>query len=77
LFSHDEAILNKTRKDLIRSWSTGTTMGASRTNNTLLQQLNVNMSDEDDLQDIVSFISNMDIDVVTHVDSSEEELDQE
>jgi hypothetical protein len=52
-------------------------MGASRTNNTLLQQLNVNLSDEDDLQDIVSFISNMDIDVVTHVDSSEEELDQE
>jgi hypothetical protein len=52
-------------------------MGANRTNNTLLQQLNVTMSDEDDLQDIVSFISSMDLDVDTHVDSSEEELDQE
>jgi hypothetical protein len=52
-------------------------MGASRTNNTLLQQLNVNLSDEDDLQDIVSFISNMDIDIATNVESSEEELDQE
>ena len=76
-FSHDEAILNKTRKDLIRSWSTGTTMGASRTNNNLLQQLNVTMSDEDDLQDISSFIANMDIDVDLHVGSTEEELDQE
>ena len=52
-------------------------MGASRTNNTLLQQLNVTMNDEDDLQDITSFISNLDLDVDLRVDSSEEELDQE
>jgi hypothetical protein len=77
MFSHDEAILNKTRKDLVRSWSAGTTMGASRTNNSLLQQLNVTMSDEDDLQDITSFIANLDLDVDLRVDSSEEELDQE
>jgi len=35
------------------------------------------MSDEDDLQDITSFIANMDLDVDLHVDSTEEELDQE
>jgi len=75
-FSHDEAILSKTRKDLIRSWSTGTTMGASRTNNNLLQQLNVTMGDDDDLQDISSFIANMDLDVALQ-GSTEEELDQE
>jgi len=35
------------------------------------------MSDEDDLQDITSFIANLDLDVDLRVDSSEEELDQE
>ena len=75
-FSHDEAVLNRTRKDLVRSWSTGTTMGASRTNNNLLQQLNVSMGDDDDLQDITSFIASIDLDVDLQ-GPTEEELDQE
>ena len=32
IFSHDEATLNRTRKELVKQWSTGSTIGASKAN---------------------------------------------
>ena len=72
-FSHDEKILSKTRNDLVRQWSSGSTFGASRANLNLVQQLNINMSDDDDLQDVQAYLANMELDV----DLIHDEADQE
>ena len=76
-FSHDEARLNKTRNDLVRQWSSGSTLGASRANLNLVQALNISMSDDDDLQDVQAYLANLEIDVDLIHDSADQEENQE
>ena len=77
IFSHDETILGKTRKDLVRQWSAGSTLGASRANLNLVQQLNINMDDDDDLRDVQTYLANLELDVDLTHDPIVQEEDQE
>jgi hypothetical protein len=76
-FSHDEARLNKTRSDLVRQWSAGSTLGASKANLNLVQQLNISMSDDDDLQDVQAFLGNLEADIDLIHDAVDQEENQE
>ncbi len=72
-FSHDEAVLSKTRKDLARQWSAGSTLGASRANLNLVQQLNINIDEDDDLKDVSSYLANLELDVDLQQNPTEED----
>ena len=76
-FSHDEAVLSRTRKDLARQWSAGSTLGASRANLNLVQQLNINCEEDDDLKDVATYLANLELDVDLTEDPIDQEEDQE
>jgi hypothetical protein len=73
IFSHDEARLSRTRSDLARQWSSGSTLGASKANLHLVNALNISMSDDDDLQDVQAYLANLDLDVSLIHDSADQE----
>ena len=76
-FSHDEAVLSRTRKDLARQWSAGSTLGASRANLNQVQQLNINCEEDDDLKDVATYLANLELDVDLTEDPIDQEEDQE
>jgi hypothetical protein len=48
-------------------------LGASRANLNLVQQLNINCEEDDDLKDVATYLTNLELDVDLQQDPTEED----